>query len=174
MSEKDKINTSHIDNPDVQHEKSDVRVKPIILFAVYLTVAAAIIHVMIYLLFNYFEDRERTEQAPRSPLAAERQQLPPAPRLQLAPSKPGQDKPDLKEHPLEELKVMRAEEEAALDNYVWVDEQAGTVRLPIKRAKELLLEKGGLPARPQSEQAPDEGQSFFSDSSGGTVLVRRK
>ena len=47
-------------------------------------------------------------------------------------------------------------------------------RISRERAKELLLEKGGLAARPQSEQAPDAGLAYPSDSSGGTVLVRRK
>ncbi|HWP45418.1 MAG TPA: hypothetical protein VNO14_19420, partial [Blastocatellia bacterium] len=119
------IDTSHLDNPNVKHEKSDVRIRPLVLFAVYLTIAAAIIHVLLYFLFQYFEARTVREEPERSPLAAERQPLPPEPRLQLAPSKKGQETPDLREHPLEELKAMRREEEAALEHYGWVDEQAG-------------------------------------------------
>ena len=131
-----KIDTSHLQNPDVKHEKSDVRIKPLIMFAVYLTIAAAIIHVMMYFLFQYFEERAVTSEGPPSPLAAERQALPPEPRLQLSPSEQGQDKPDLREHPLEELKIMQAEERSALTEYGWVDQQSGVVRLPIERAKQ--------------------------------------
>jgi hypothetical protein len=177
-----KIDTSHLQNPNVKHEKSDVRIKPLIMFAVYLTIAAAIIHVMMYLLFQYFEDRAVISEGPPSPLAAERQALPPEPRLQLSPSEEGQDRPNLREHPLEELKFMQAEERTALTEYGWVDQQSGVVRLPIERAKQLLFEKGGLPSRGQSQQAqsqqaqsqgaqetraPDEGVP--SDSSGGTL-----
>lgn len=44
------------------------------------------------------------------------------------------------------LQKFRAEEEHLLTTYGWVDQNAGVVRLPIDRAKELLLGRG-LPVR---------------------------
>ena len=183
MSEKHpkKIDTSHLQNPAVSHEESDVPIKPLVMFAFYLAVAVGVVSVLMYLLFNFFEDQAVSTDGPPSPLAAERQLLPPEPRLQLAPSKEGQDKPDLREHPLEELKAMRAEEETNLKQYGWVDEKAGQVRLKIDRAKELLIQKGGLEARPQTGQAqPSDPQNTASpgdqrpsDSSGGTLPERK-
>ena len=44
------------------------------------------------------------------------------------------------------LQKFREEEEHLLTSYGWVDQNAGVVRLPIDRAKALLLERG-LPVR---------------------------
>jgi hypothetical protein len=50
-----------------------------------------------------------------------------------------------------ELRQMRAAEEAALNSYGWVDKESGRVRIPIERAMDILAEKG-LPARKQEEK----------------------
>jgi hypothetical protein len=44
------------------------------------------------------------------------------------------------------LEAFRAGEHEALTTYGWVDQNAGIVRIPIARAKELMLERG-LPTR---------------------------
>lgn len=52
------------------------------------------------------------------------------------------------------LGVYRRNEEQALSTYGWVNQAAGVVRLPINRAKELVLERG-LPVRaPSAPAAP--------------------
>jgi len=48
------------------------------------------------------------------------------------------------------LKAFRDEETQKLHEYGWVDPRAEIVRLPIERAKDLLLERG-LPIRPAGE-----------------------
>ncbi len=45
------------------------------------------------------------------------------------------------------LKRFRDAEERLLTTYGWVDENAGTVRLPIERAKDLAIERGLFQAR---------------------------
>lgn len=45
------------------------------------------------------------------------------------------------------LQEFRASEDAQLKTYGWVDKGAQTVRLPIERAKDLVIERG-LPIRP--------------------------
>src|SRR3989442_10321148 len=68
--------------------------------------------------------------------------LPPEPRLQGAPGH--------QISPQDELRQTRAEAEAALSSYGWVDEKTGIARIPIDEAIKLLAERG-LPAR---ESAP--------------------
>ena len=48
-------------------------------------------------------------------------------------------------HQREQLLGLRERENAVLDQYGWVDRQAGTVRVPIARAIDLLAERG-IPA----------------------------
>jgi len=79
-------------------------------------------------LFDYFAARTAQLDQPRSPLASSspRESLPPEPRLQVSPA--------------QDLKELRAAEDAMLHSYGWVDQQAGVVRIPIERAMELLAE----------------------------------
>jgi len=97
------------------------------------------------------------DPAPSVLLEAQVQEPPPEPRLQTSP-----------EHDMREL---RAEESAALDNYQWVDEAAGVAQVPIERAMEMLAhqevplatpeatqpEALEPPAEVEPEAAPDQG-----------------
>jgi hypothetical protein len=58
--------------------------------------------------------------------------------------------PLLQRNPAEDMQEMQAENEAILNSYGWVDQEAGIVRIPIEQAMELTLERG-LPTNPQSE-----------------------
>ena len=135
----------------VGHESSDLKIAPVVWFVVGLSVATIVIGLLVWGLFSTLGSRERDSSGSASPLAGERQKLPPEPRLQLAPSTveqlEGNKPPNLKEdHPLQEMKRLRAEEEKTLNSYGWVDQRTGTVRIPIDEAKKRLLEKG-IPAR---------------------------
>ncbi len=48
---------------------------------------------------------------------------------------------------------MHAKEDLLLENYSWVDESKGVVRIPIERAMELVAERG-LPVAPATNEAP--------------------
>lgn len=86
-------------------------------------------------LFSLLESRAASFDRPLSPLV-DVQPTPPGPLLQ----------PD----PAMDWATMRAEQEALLGGYGWVDQEDGVVRIPIDAAIDRLLEEG-LPARPLSE-----------------------
>jgi hypothetical protein len=71
---------------------------------------------------------------------------PPAVRRRLPPPEPR-----LQADPAADLRLMRAEEDAELNDYAWVDRSRGVIRLPIDRAMALLLQRG-LPTRAASER----------------------
>jgi hypothetical protein len=121
-------------NPAVHHEESDVNVRAILAFAAALVVTAVIIHLLVWVLFRYFNAREAHQPQPEYPLAIQQEQrLPPEPRLQT--------------NPREDLRVLRAAEDDALTTYGWVDRSAGVVRIPIEDAMRITIERG-LPSRP--------------------------
>jgi hypothetical protein len=124
------------ENPDVHHETSDVNIRGIFGFAGALIVSAVLIHLVVYVLFEYFEAREKRPVAAQYPLAAAQQKVeqrqPPEPRLQV--------------NPRQDLADLRAGEDETLATYGWVDRNAGIVRIPIDEAIRLTLERG-LPAR---------------------------
>jgi len=71
---------------------------------------------------------------------------PPRPVLVEAQVQQPPPEPRLQEDPEEELAALRAEEDALLDGYAWVDEAAGIARIPVARAIEILAADGGAAA----------------------------
>jgi len=127
------------DNPEVHHETSDVNIRGVLAFAGGLIVAAVIIHLMVWLLFGYFTGREAARVPRAYPLAVtEENRLPPEPRLQT--------------NPRQDLRDLRTQEEGVLENYGWVDKNAGVVRIPIGEAMKLTVQRG-LPTR-EGSNAP--------------------
>jgi hypothetical protein len=120
------------ENPEVAHEESDVNVKAIFGFGIGLLAVGVIIHILLWVLFNYYS--KQAARVPRDfPLSADyQQQAPPEPRLQTQPQ--------------EDLRQMRAREEAVLRGYGWVDKQTGVAHIPIEDAMKLVVERG-LPSR---------------------------
>jgi hypothetical protein len=87
-----------------------------------------------------FKDRARKEDPAPSPIAeANQERLPPEPRLQSDPTL--------------DVTTLRANEDAILTTYGWVDRGAGIGRLPIDRAIELIAVTG-LPPTPATGAEP--------------------
>jgi len=125
-------------NPDVHHEHSDVNIRAILGFGAALAVIAAVVHLLVYVLFGYFDSRESVRKRATYPLAAEQAgRVPPEPRLQT--------------NPRQDLADLRAKEDDTLTTYGWVDRNAGIVRIPIDEAMKLTLERG-LPARTEQKR----------------------
>lgn len=146
---------SHIQNPDVKHEESDVNIKAILQFVVGLLIFAAIVHVLMWYMLKFFEQRQEKRTPPPAPMAlTDRERLPPEPRLQGAPGF-GVDVGEgrrvdlgLKE-PMAEMKVVREQWEKVLKEGQ-KDQSGNVVAIPIEEAKRQLIEKG-LPTRPQTD-----------------------
>ena len=119
---------------DIPVEGDGISYRGIVWFIVVLAVTTAICQVLVWGIFEVMAGRVEAADTPRSPLAAPADATPPQPVLLL-------DEPT-------NLRDFRADEASRLTTYGWIDENAGTVRLPIDRAKELLLERG-LPSREQ-------------------------
>jgi hypothetical protein len=117
------------------HEASDLSTRLVVIFASALVVGAVAVFAAIWLLFLYFGDVNAKAYPREYPLAqVGPPPEPPAPRLQ--------------DKPREDLKRLRAEEDAVLHGYGWVDPARGVAYIPIDRAVDLVLQQG-LPARAQ-------------------------
>jgi hypothetical protein len=104
-------------------------------------------------LFRLYDHIEVANDPYVTPLAAPAGTLPPQPRLQTT--------------PWEDLKKFRTTENMYLQSYGWIDQKAGTVHLPIEKAKELLLQRG-LPAR-AGQQDPSEGTHVASEGESNSA-----
>jgi hypothetical protein len=119
-----------------QHEHSDANVRSLVVAAAGLFGLILIALVAMWAMFAYLAHRGRVEQGP-PPAMAQTQEIPPAPRLQISPTS--------------DLERLRAAEDAVLNSYGWVDRKAGTVRIPISRAMDLVAQRS-LAATPSTKK----------------------
>jgi hypothetical protein len=125
--------------PRPRHELSDLKPRTILIFGISLSVTVLLCLLVANWLFHYFAAVQTQSSPPLSPLA--KQEAPPGPRLQA--------------HAPEDLRKFRAEEEATLSSYGWVNQQAGIVRIPIDRAMRLLVQRGlPTPGQPVPAKQP--------------------
>jgi hypothetical protein len=132
---------AHESHVGIPVESDGITYRGIIWFVGVLFVTALVIELAMFVVFRALNYQIRVNDPPRPPLATPAGQLPPAPNLLYEKSGAAdQNEPGY-------LRQFREREESALTSYS-VDKAAGTAKLPIARAKELLLQRG-LPSRPQ-------------------------
>jgi hypothetical protein len=134
--------TEHNTHDHVGHEETDAEIGPLVRSAIFLTLLTLVTAALTVGFYKYLDAREEREKAPRYPLAAGvTRPPPPLPRLQT--------------YPFDDVNGLRQQEAKLLDRYAWGDKNAGTVRIPVSRAIELLAEKG-LPHRPAAPETTPE------------------
>lgn len=133
MSEQRRHGTTH-NHPGGQagYERRDFNLRGIIVFSIVLVVVCIASAVAMLWVFRYLDTRLVQSEAAVSPVALPAGQLPPEPRL-------------LTNEPAN-LSAFQEAQQQQVTTYGWVDKQAGVVRIPVERAKALILERG-LPTR---------------------------
>ena len=125
---------------DAGHEKSDVNVKGIFIFAFSLLFSLVIVLGVVAVFFGGFGLLNRKLNAYRPT-----QEQGAASQVKIAPDYQG---PLLQVKPEEDLSGMRVHNATDLQTYAWIDRQAGIVRMPVDRAMEILAERGLPPVSP--------------------------
>jgi hypothetical protein len=132
------INSQH--GGAAQTEGDGINYRGIVVFVGILVVTTIVCELIVVGMYRLFDAQSRATGVARAPLSAPAGTLPPPPNLLLNESA--------------NLKQFREREANELTTYGWIDKNAGTVRLPIDRAKELILERG-LPVRGTDAAAAD-------------------
>jgi hypothetical protein len=142
--------TRHAHGPSAPVEADGISYSGIVWFVVILAGVTIACQLLMWLLFVVMQGQAAKSAAARSPLAPMA-----APRPQEAgrvypdmvsvgtPSGPA---PQLLVREPVNLETHRAHEQQVLTTYDWVDKNAGTIRIPIDQAKDMLI-KQGLPTR---------------------------
>ncbi len=153
----------------VSFERGDINVYQVTGFGIGLLISCIVVIFAMWALFHFLaKHADETTQTPNSPaMMTERPSLPPEPRLSgLRP------KPENPVTPKVELDQMRADEDAILNNYGWVDPGKGTVRIPITEAIGMVAQKG-LPSKPSPAGGNEGGFRMIpSDASSGRTLEK--
>lgn len=132
------------------YESQDLQVSGILYFLLTIVVGTAICMAGLRGVFAFLDHREKTLQPPVNPLATNV----PTDTRHIAPGYPESafPNPKLEEDERGQLNGIILDEDKTLYSYGWVDEKSGTVRIPIERAMELIVQRG-LPVRQQAAVA---------------------
>ena len=136
----DKPHTSPATSPG--YETHDADTGGVFKFLVALGVVLVVAALASWGLFRYFSTHDVNQAASDSPFADTRQ-LPLGPQLQV--------------NPREDWLKFREEQEKSLETYAWENRTAGTVRVPIEGAMELLVKKG-LPVQGAADAQPADAK----------------
>lgn len=136
--------------PAPGYETRDAHVGGAFGFLVALGIVLVVAALLCWGMFRFFSAHVMDQAASDSPFAGTRQ-LPLGPQLQV--------------NPREDWLSFRQEQEQALESFAWQNRAAGTVRVPIEVAMDLLVKKGvpvqGAPQAVSSDamkQAPERGK----------------
>ena len=129
------------------YERSDIGAAGVLYFLLGLAVAGLLVYFIVDGLYSYLDKRSEVEQAPVNPLVTNA----PADTRRIPQDYPKTAFPDprLEDDERGQLNRIRLKEEETLATYDWIDQNAGTVRIPIDRAMDLVAQRG-LPVRPQT------------------------
>jgi len=128
--------------PHHEYLERDINIGAIMKFLVGLAVVGLVVHIGMWAVLKAFNNRDVAGDPQMSPLAPRTQEQPPAPRLQV--------------QPVRDLGEFREGLQKQLNEYGWVDKNAGTVRIPIDVAMKRYVEmqKQGI----QQQTQPIEQQ----------------
>jgi len=162
---KHELDVHDIRNDGVSHEEGDINVGPVYKFMICLGVFMVISYFIVYGIMKWNDARMDRENEITSHLSKSKsEQLPPEPRLQLAPGHA--------DHPLDEGIRYRDSVIHVLETYGYLNKATGSVHIPIDLAKDVLLKKG-LPVR--AAQTPETVPAVMIpefSSSGRTYIAR--
>jgi hypothetical protein len=145
-------------------EHQDLQVSGILYFLVALIIGTVLCLLGVKVLYEFLEHRDRAEQPGVNPLVTNV----PSDTPHVAPGYPQSvfPNPKLEEDERGQLNGILLNEENTLYSYGWVDGKPGTVRIPIERAMELLVQRG-LPVRA-------EGAAGESPATGTGIAKKGK
>src|SRR6266536_424126 len=143
------------------YEQPDVKVTGIVVFLTALAIFVAVAGILSWGIGKVINARMNKEDGPNSKWTKtadvrELGNLPSSPELQnkVAEITKGFPTPRLQtDDGNQDISDLHAREDLLLENYSWVDQSQGKVRIPIERAMELIAQKG-LPVAQNVEHAP--------------------
>ena len=157
--------TDHASMTGGQTEGDGVSYRGIVWFVAILAATTLVCQVLMWALFGFLESQTAKDAVARAPVAAP-VVMPHIDGNLVKPGSAEMPPPYLQANEPLGLDHFRKSEAEILEQYGWVDKSAGVVRLPIDRAKELLLERGipgghpigAAPAAPAAKTADVGGK----------------
>ena len=159
-------------NDATAHEESDINIRAVVSATVVVAVVCLTTAALMAALFGLFERQAEARDPTLSPLAMPATDMPKTttenPTFGSAPD------PKLLTNEPKLLSTTRDDWEKEMHGYAWVDQPAGVVRIPIDRAKELLVHRGSIAVRAEPVEDATLGTHApaYGESSSGRTITK--
>ena len=132
----------------VNHETTDISLAGTTRIALFAVVAIGLVFVLMWGAWGFFLRQAHATDPGRPAMATPDfgNRLPATPRVQSV--------------PIEDLAAYRAAQNAKINGLAWVDQGAGTVRIPITAAMRLIVERADAFGDPNAKVPPDHSWAF--------------
>jgi len=161
---------------DEGYEREDLTARSIFLFLAGLVVMGVVVFVILKVMTGGFERYNRSHQQPQNPLVARTS----GETREVVPGEVNKFRnPRLEADEVHELRDFRDNEEKTLNTYGWVDQNAGTLHIPIEHAMQLTVQRG-LPVVAKTGVAPASAVNVAqqaaekADTSSAPAKAKRK
>jgi hypothetical protein len=138
-------------------EHQDLSPSSVFYFLAGLALLGLVIYLLMFGMFRVLDSYARTHQPPLSPMATPQADT----RTMTQENTQTFPQPRLEENERTQLRQFIEDQNRQLATYDWVDKDKGTVRIPIDRAMELIVERG-LPVRPEGASLPQNSAAQSS------------
>lgn len=150
---------------EAQHETSDVNIKGIVGFGAFLAISGIVIHFALFGLYKLFDHEFEKRNPPPNPMMEVEKpingntmtaetQAETAKRLNKTFGGNALN-PMLQIDDTHDMDMMRKSQTQQMSEYEWLNKDTGSVRIPIDRAMELIVERGlpNVPMQPAGKAA---------------------
>ncbi|HUS20259.1 MAG TPA: hypothetical protein VMZ25_11475 [Terriglobales bacterium] len=155
------------------HEESDINVKAIFGFALFLLIGGIVAHVALWGMYVYLDRRaEKANEGVATPvqLQVAAQQSAATEKKSAQGGQVGEKHaetskevlqrlqaqfpaPRLQDDDVRDMHMLRANEDKMIGGYTWIDKNGGVVRIPVSRAMEVIAERGLPNVAPETTQS---------------------
>ncbi len=162
---KDPMTNQPKPNRPINHggfEQEDLSSKSALYFLAGLVLVGLVVYLVVFGMYRFLDSYATAHQPPMSPMVT-----PQADTRAVTPENAETfPQPRLEENERTQLRSFIEDQDRKLATYDWVDKDRGTVRIPIDRAMELIVQRG-LPVHP-------EGASPAQSSAAQTSAPAKK
>jgi hypothetical protein len=149
--------TGHVTDPAQGHEKTDINIKGVLAFGCVLVFCGLMVHVILWGVYRGLDKYEQTKAVPTNPMvpqetlathAANANTMEPAKQMSETSEQVNRrlvatfPEPRLQVDDVRDMNVLREANDRQMNEYQWIDPKAGSVRIPVSRAIDIIAQRG--------------------------------
>ena len=175
--------SGHVTDPAHGHEKTDINIKAVLVFGALLLFSGFAVHGILWAVYRGLDKYEQSRIEAPNPMVPQETIARHAknantmePATQMAESSEEVNRrivatfpePRLQIDDVHDMNALRQSNDKQLNGYEWIDQNSGSVRIPISRAMDVIAERGlpDVPAPPPAKANIGVGQDASSKVAG--------